>query len=249
MFRDLVLIAPSVYIFPRDETPNTIQPNIGVIRHGDQTILIDSGNSPRHARQIIGAINSHLLPPISTIILTHHHWDHSFGAASFNPDVIIAHERCAHHLAEYAQQDWNASALREAITENPRLELSNNAMIDAISDWREFRIVQPDLTFANQLSLHLDGMVIELEHVGGRHADDSVVVRLPEQGVMFLGDSYYPEPYHLRAEGDEDLELDMLDHFLADNYAVYVDGHGAPRNYEEFAKMIAWERGRQGVNE
>lgn len=249
MLRNLEPITSSVYIFPRDETPNTIQPNIGVIALEKQTILIDSGNSPRHARQILGAINSNLLPPVKTIILTHHHWDHSFGAAYFNSARIIAHEQCAAYLKDYAERDWNATILREEIAGNPRREISNNAMIDAISDWRDFRLVKPDMIFSNLLSLYLDELLIELEHVGGRHADDSIVVRLPEQKVMFVGDSYYPEAYHLREEGDEDLDLTMLNKFLEADYDIYIDGHGQPRTHAEFRKMIAWEKGRQGITE
>ncbi len=249
MFRDLESIAPSIYVFPRDETPNTIQPNIGVIKLKNQTILIDSGNSPRHARQIMAAINSNLLPPIRTIILTHHHWDHSFGAASFNNCRIIAHEKCAAYLREYAEKEWSATVLHEEIAENPKREISNNAMIDAISDWRNFRVMQADMTFSDNMTLHLDELLIELEYVGGRHADDSIIVRLPEQRVMFVGDSYYPEPYHIRKEGDEDLDLTMLDKFLEADYDIYVDGHGPPRTHGEFRKMIAWEKGRQGVTE
>ena len=64
---------------------------------------------------------------------------------------------------------------------------------------------------------------------------------------MFLGDSYYPKPYHLRDEGDEDLHLPLLEKFLADDYDIYIDGHGAPRTHAEFSKMIAWEKGRQGI--
>ena len=122
-------------------------------------------------------------------------------------------------------------------------------MIDAISDWRDFNIQKPSVTFSKTLSLYLENIVIELEYVGGRHADDSIVVKLPEQGVIFLGDSYYPEPYYMRDEGDEDLSLSLLDRFLEDDYNIYVDGHGAPRTNGEFRKMIAWEKGRQGINE
>lgn len=249
MFRDLESLAPSINIFPRDETPNTIQPNIGVIKLYNQTILIDGGNSPRHARQIIAAINGNYLPPVRTIILTHHHWDHSFGVASFGAKEIIAHEKTAQYLADYARRDWNAATLREEISENPKREISNNAMIDAISDWREFHVPRPTMTFSKTMTLHLDEILIELEHVGGVHADDSIVVRFPKQRVMFLGDSYYPRPYHLREEGDEDLDLTMLQSFLEADYDIYVDGHGAPRTQGEFRKMIAWEKGRQGVSE
>lgn len=249
MLRDLVQIAPSVYVFPHDETPDTIQPNVGVIRLKRQTILIDSGNSPRHARQILAAVNGNLLPPVRTIIMTHHHWDHSFGAASFNVEQIIAHEKCKDYLKDYAERDWNPIILREEIAENPKREIGNNAMIDAISDWRDFRIVIPTVTFSSTMSLYMDDLQIDLEHVGGRHADDSIVIRLPEQRVMFIGDSYYPEPYHIRAEGDEDLDLPMLNKLLGDDYDIYVDGHGTPRTQAEFRKMIAWEKGRQGIRD
>lgn len=248
MFRDLEQIAASVYIFPKDETPNAIQPNIGVIQLKSQTILVDSGNSPRHARQILAALNNHLLPPLTTIIFTHHHWDHTFGASSMKVEHIITHEKCAEYLAQYAEREWNVTALREEISENPKREISNNAMIDAISDWREFRIPRPTMTLSDTLTLYLDDAVIELEYVGGIHADDSIIVKLPQQKVMFLGDSYYPKPFHLREEGDEDLDLGMLQTFLDAKYEVYVDGHGAPRSHAEFEKMIAWERGRQGVS-
>ncbi|GAB5493158.1 MAG: MBL fold metallo-hydrolase [Phototrophicaceae bacterium] len=247
MLRTLESIASSVYIFPRDETPNTIQPNIGVIKLYNQTILIDAGNSPRHARQITTAINENFLPPVRTIILTHHHWDHSFGLASFKARNIIAHEKTNAYLSDYKNRDWNAAGLRQEIKQNPKREISNNAMIDAIFDWRAFQIAKPTITFSKTLTLYLEEMVIELEHVGGIHADDSIVIRLPEQGVMFLGDSYYPKPYHLRDEGDEDLHLPLLEKFLADDYDIYIDGHGAPRTHAEFSKMIAWEKGRQGI--
>lgn len=249
MFRDLEQIAPSIYIFPRDETPNTIQPNIGVIRLENQTVLIDSGNSPRHARQIVAAVSSNLLPPIRTIIFTHHHWDHTFGAASFNADEIIAHEKCAEYIAIQAEREWNSMMLLEEIEVNPKREISNNAIIDAISDWRDFRIAEPTMTFSRTMTLYLEDILIELEYVGGRHADDSIIVKIPQERVMFVGDSYYPEPYHLRAEGDEDLALPMLQDFLDADYDIYIDGHGPPRTHTEFTKMIAWEKGRQGIND
>ncbi|MEL6526625.1 MAG: MBL fold metallo-hydrolase [Chloroflexota bacterium] len=245
--RDLVPIAPNIFIYPRDETPNIIQPNIGVLRRNHETILIDAGNSPRHARQIISVVNAHGLPPITGIILTHHHWDHSFAATSFDVTQLIAHRKCAEKLNEVAKRDWSVELLQAEIADNPKREISNNAMIDAIPNWHHLQIARPTMTFASTLTLHHDTMPIELWHVGGRHAEDSIVVHLPEQNVMFVGDSYYPEPYHMRAEGDEDLDLEMLDSFLEVGCDMYIDGHGAPRDRDAFTQMIEWERGRQAA--
>lgn len=248
MLRNLVSIAPSIFLYPKAETPNAIQPNIGVIALETQAILIDGGNSPRHAKQIMATLKQQALPPVTTIILTHHHWDHSFGAATIAAPTIIAHERCAEHLAAYRQREWNPTILREEISRNPRSELSNNALIDAISNWRDLQIVQPTMTFSHHLTRYFDDMVIELVHVGGIHADDSIIVKLPQQQVMFLGDCYYPKPYAERDADDEDLDLEMLALLLADEYDVYIDGHGSPRSHAEFDKMVQWERGRQGLS-
>lgn len=245
--RDLVKIAPDVYIYPRDETPNVIQPNIGILRRGAETVLIDAGNSPRHALQISRSIHTQGLPPISTIIFTHHHWDHTFAADSLDARRIIAHEMCAEALAAFAEREWNPGVLADEIAENPKREVSHNAMIDAIREWQHLRIVTPTMTFSKSLTLHHETMPIVLSHVGGRHAEDSIMVHLPKQGVLFVGDSYYPPPYHIREEGDEDLALPMLDTFLEMGCDMYIDGHGPPRSREDFKQMIEWERGRQNA--
>ncbi|MDQ7026188.1 MAG: MBL fold metallo-hydrolase [Anaerolineae bacterium] len=249
MFRELEALAPRVYMFPRDETPNTIQPNIGVLRLKNQTILIDAGNSPRHARQIMAAMAGEDFASIETIIYTHHHWDHTFGAATFNASTIVAQSQNSNIMANYATRPWGVQYLREELYRDPQREVSLHAMMDAIPDWREFRICQPTITFNKILTLYYDGLTLELEAVGGRHASDSLIVRIPEAGVMFVGDSYYPPPSHLHEEDDIDLALPMMESFLSDDYHIYVDGHGAPRSRSEFEQVIAYEKKRQGLLE
>lgn len=246
IFRELEPLADRIFLFPRDTTPDVIQPNIGVIRLRGQTLLIDAGNSLRHARQIRSAMAGGNFQPIDTIIYTHHHWDHTFAGASYNARLVVGHERCTEHLRDYARRTWNKATLREAIAINPRLEVSNNAMMDAITDWGGFRIKVPTLHFSRTLTLYIEDLALELTHVGGRHADDSIVVKLPQYKIMFLGDAYYPPPMSERAAGDEDLDLEMLNGWLDERYDLYIDGHGAPRSYDDFADMIEKETLRQG---
>ena len=103
-FRELIELADSVYLFPRDDSPGAIQPNIGLIRGQRQTVLIDAGNSPRHARQIMASMAGGGFPPINTVIYTHHHWDHTFGASVYNADHIIAHHANHPQMLAYARQ-------------------------------------------------------------------------------------------------------------------------------------------------
>jgi glyoxylase-like metal-dependent hydrolase (beta-lactamase superfamily II) len=136
--------------------------------------------------------------------------------------------------------------VRDRMHQNPRRKISMQALLHAVKDWDFFRICTPDITFSSQLDLDLGNLTLQLHHMPeSRHADDSVVAKVPEAGVMFLGDCYYPPPFHLREDGDEDLHLPMLEQLAADHCELYIDGHGAPRTLFEFQRMIDTERQRQ----
>lgn len=229
-------VADHVWIFPRDEDANRVQPNVGIIVAGKHTILVDGGNSPRHGRRIMIALDDIQAPAVSYVIYTHSHWDHVFGAMVFGAPAI-GHELCRKHLAEQASKPWSHSYLQEEIIRSPAREAGLRALGRAVEDWRNFRIVQPEIVLSKLLQLHLDGMTIEVEHVGGQHAPDSVVVRLPESRVLFTGDCYYPPPQHLRKATDT-LDFAMIESLVSDDYDVYVDGHSDPLMRAEVKQML-----------
>ncbi len=235
MAEALVQIVPNVYIFPRDESPERVQPNVGIITAGRQTVLIDAGNSPRHARRIMIALDDIQAPPVRQIIYTHSHWDHVFGAMVFGAPAV-AHELCRKHLAELSSKPWSHSYVQEEIQRSPAREASLRAMSRAVEDWRNFRIVQPEIVFSQSLTLHFEGVTLELEHVGGAHAPDSIVVRLPEQRVLFLGDCYCLPPPHLRRPEDTP-DFALLRRLASDAYDWYIDSHSPPMSREEVFKL------------
>ena len=238
---ELKAVTDGVWIAPRDPNPETVQPNVGVITTPTQTVLIDSGNSPRYARRIMHALLDIDAPPVSYVIYTHHHWDHVFGGNVYGAPVI-AHDHCREHLAQQVTVPWSHAHIQEAIYNNPQLEASYQAMGRAVEDWRDFRIRLPAITFSSHLDFYLDGMTLSLDHVGGQHADDSITVRVPEAGVLFLGDCFYPPVMHLRQPGDT-LDSDMLEGFLDDRIDTYIDGHGDPFGEEGLHERIAEARG------
>ena len=107
----------------------------------------------------------------------------------------IGHQDSAKAFADFKKREWSAAALREEILHNPKREISNNAMIDAIGDWRDFQLPELSLSFNHSLSLYFEDLTLELAHIGGRHASDSIIVRIPEEGVMFLGIAIIRHPF------------------------------------------------------
>ncbi len=238
-FRDLQQLHERVWLFPKSDNPREFQPNIGLLQADDQTILIDSGNSPRHARQVLAEMVGTPLQPVNTVIYTHHHWDNTFGTMGFNPRYVIAHQACYEALKAQVMRPWGSSYLREETYRNPILEERNSLMHAAVGDWAEFRVVLPTITFRSVLRVYYSASdYAELRHVGGEHAPDSVIVRLPSAGIVFLGDALCPT-----ASGGHDMLLtpthwQHLAAWITPDYQLYVDGHDVPRSYEEMRQLM-----------
>lgn len=227
MPESLQQLAENIWIFPRDRDASKVQPNVGVICTATQTVLIDSGNSPSHARRIQAALDAMQAPPVSHIIYTHHHWDHTFGACVFGAPVI-AHDLCQELLTHLAEQ---LSKLQESAQHNP--------LAQAIEREDAFRYILPTTTFARTMTLPLDGLTLELEHVGGAHAADSIVVRIKERGVMFLGDCYYPPPAYQQSDKQK-TNWSMLASFIKEpGFEIFVEGHSSPLKGAEFLKRLS----------
>lgn len=224
------------WLFPHDPDENAVQSCIGVITTGDESVMIDAGNSPRLARKIKTELTRNNLPPISRIIYTHHHWDHIYGACAFDVPVT-AHIICRAILEEESKKPWSIEYLSEEIKREPKLTVSYTARAKSIEDWEAFRIVVPEEVFEIEKVINLDRLTIELEHVGGEHAEDSLIVKIPQDGVMFIGDCYYPPPVHLR-KPDSVPSLDMLRRLQNDAYDLYVEGHGKPFTRTELLKFL-----------
>lgn len=232
---DLVLtftqISPHVWILPRHPDKNRVQATIGAVLAADQTILIDAGNSLALARQIQATLAAMNAPPISHVIYTHHHWDHTFGACVYGVPAI-AHQLSHQFLSDMRQENVGETHLRTKVERNPRLILDWTA-----EDWDEFEIVLPEMTYEAQAQFQFGDVTLELQHVGGIHAADSTVIKIVNDGVMFLGDCYYPAPRYVDTD-DQMLDMTMLANLLDDDYEHYIDGHNAPMQTRHVRRIL-----------
>lgn len=239
----LTQLTEHVWLFPHNADANVDQSSIGVIATGKQSLLIDAGNSPRLARQLKTEMERCNLPPVTRIIYTHHHWDHVYGAYEFNVPVT-AHTLCKKILNAESKKPWGIEYLNEEVRRNPKLAESYAARASVIEDWEAFRIVIPVDTFKKTELITLGGLEIELEHIGGQHAKDSIVVKIPQDGVMFLGNCYYPPPTHLRETGSAP-SFDMLEKLQNNSYDLYVESHDKPFTRAELMELLQKKIERQ----
>ena len=181
-----------------------------------QLIGIDAGTRADSAKTAYEALRAYApnLPELTTIFITHSHWDHVGGQAYF---------RGLHPKPRfYARSNYREEILDEldapgSITKPFFGERFN------FDDVRSFK---PDATIDRSTELTIGGTRIALIPVHGGETHDAMFIHLPDLGVLFVGDFIMPylgAPFVV--EGDFQGLLDAIDLVAQKNPRYVLHGH------------------------
>ncbi|MFC7687769.1 MBL fold metallo-hydrolase [Ureibacillus sp. GCM10028918] len=227
------------YITPVSETD---RPILGLVVGNKKTLMIDSGNSEDHANYFQKELLNRGVKSTDMVVLTHWHWDHIFGLSALSNTVSIASKKTKEEIEKLIPFSWSDEALAERVKEGIEIEFCAKAIKEEFKDHRDIKIVLPDVTFEKRLEIDLGGVTCIVQHVGGDHASDSVIVYIVEEKILFLGDCIYPNLYSPKINYtiEETLRLlEELEHFDADTYIL---SHQMPLSKEEFNQEVVMLR-------
>lgn len=217
-------ITPHVWWLSPDGS--TDRPTLGAVVGPRGTLLVDAGASPAHAAEMRQAMEGAGLPPVRYAVLTHWHWDHVFGTGEWDVPTF-AHAETRRRLEWMAGLDWSDAALAARVASGEEIAFCRDMMLLEVPDRSGLRLRVPGIAFTGEVTVDLGGGVVcRLLHVGGDHAEDSVVVHVPGDGVAFLGDCYYQAIYGGPARYTAANLLPLLDTLLALDATHYLEGHG-----------------------
>src|SRR5215831_7011761 len=205
---------------------------------GRELIGIDAGTRADSARTAYEALRAYApgLPELTTVLVTHAHWDHVGGHKYFrslNPRLkFYARENYREELATVL----NAPGRFGEIFFGNRFNLE---------DVRSFK---PDTTIDRHTEIKIGGTRIEFIPVRGGETRDGLFVHLPDYSVMFVGDFIMP---YLGApfveEGSLDGLLDAIDIVVQKNPRYLLHGHepltrifASPSMLGNLKRYLAW---------
>jgi glyoxylase-like metal-dependent hydrolase (beta-lactamase superfamily II) len=232
---ELQHISEYVYWLP---STDPFDPALCLVVGADQSLMLDAGASAAHTRRFLDALAAQQLPSPNFIALTHWHFDHFLGASLVGAPVI-AHAGTAEKIAALAHYDRSDPAHEQRAASGDRIASTIGYMREELDNPQGARIVQPSLIVHDRLDVRLGGVTCRIQHVGGDHADDSCVMYIEPDGVLFMGDclyaGFFPVSYHTVRH-----TFPLLDALLAFNAQQFVQGHEKQVNTRaEIAEIAA----------
>ena len=228
--KELITVTDGVHVAVGYALANSI------LIEGEKTnIIIDTTGTEETAREVKALFDAINPNPVESIIYTHNHADHTYGATVFaegsSPD-IYAHSTTEIYLSRVI------GILRPIISSRsnrmfgnalPKEQVENNGIgpfLEIGRDGRKPGLLYPTKTFTDQIEFEAAGHKIQLFHAPGE-TNDQLFVWLPEKKALFPGDNFYktfPNLYTIRGTPYRDLvgwvnSIDMM-RYLEPEYLV-----------------------------
>ncbi|WND01450.1 alkyl sulfatase dimerization domain-containing protein [Temperatibacter marinus] len=216
-------------------------PNIILIDGKEGLIIIDTGLSLNDSKKVVDDIKSKFDKPVKALIYTHHHIDHTGGAASFleiaDPNMAIIGSE---HLNEEMQDENNVvgrimgmrayymygmSLYDEEETKAYRIGLSGKVQSGKTGFLPTTRVI------TKESKVELAGENFILFPTGGE-AGSHIAVYMEDHGVIFSGDEMqgpsFPNLHSLRGTKPRDANkwITALDRIRAFEPKIMVPSHG-----------------------
>lgn len=200
---ETVAVAPGLYLLVGQGG------NIGVSVGDDGVFLVDDQFAPM-TPLILEAVGKISTKPIKFLLNTHWHGDHTGGNENFGKQgvVIVAHDNVRQRMSvEQFMERFN-----QRVPASPKVAL-------------------PVVTFAEMVTLHLNGETIHAVHVKKAHTDGDAIVHWQRANALHLGDVYFNGMYpfiDVGSGGSVDGVIDAVTSALgyANEATKIIPGHG-----------------------
>jgi glyoxylase-like metal-dependent hydrolase (beta-lactamase superfamily II) len=209
---------------------------------GRELIGIDAGTRPDSAKGAYEALRAYApnLPELTTVLITHAHWDHVGGHKYFRS--------LNSRIRFYGRSNYQEEVAREL---NAPGTFAKQFFGERF-DFEDVRSYKPDIGIDRPTDLRIGGTRFELIPVDGGETHDAMFIHMPDQGVMFVGDFIMPylgAPF--AEEGNFQGLLDAIDVLVQKNPRFLLHGHEPlTRNFASTAMLaqlkdnLAWLRER-----
>lgn len=229
-------LSDSIYYLSNQDEKE--RPTLGLVCGDQYSLVIDCGNSTQHAKDFLLEIEKLNVPPVKYVVLTHAHWDHFLGMNEFNATVIV-NRQTNELLKEWTSYTFDDHSLQKYANAKQMSAKCVEIIQAEIPNRESFKLNSPHVIFDNTLSINLGNKVCIIETIQSTHTDDSTIIYIPDEKVIFLGDSVYGTTKNSLYHFKQSLLLPMIKDIQKYDAKMFLLGHESICDLNEM--NVYWE--------
>lgn len=186
--------------------------NAGFVVTDEGVVVIDALGSPVLGEKLLAAIRRVTTKPVKRVIVTHYHADHFYGLEAFR---------------KAGAEIWAHGAAREYFV-NGEAERRRQQRARDLFPWvtETTPLLEADRWLEGDASFTLGGLRFEIQHFGPAHSPEDLVVVVPDEGVVFIGDILFTGRIPFVGEADSKAWLARIERLISLKPRLMVTGHG-----------------------
>lgn len=215
-------INSSIYYVSNDDAKE--RPTIGLVCGDKYSLVIDSGNSVQHAQDFLKEIANLTIPQVEYLVITHGHWDHFLGLNEFGGKIIV-NSLTNQMLKNWQRYSFDDDSLQKYVDSHIMPSKCMEIIKSEIPMRDSFFLNSADIIFEESLTLDLGNKICTLETIKSTHTEDSTIIYVPDDNVLFLGDSAYGKTTNSLFHYKQSLLLPMIKDIQKYDAHYFVLGH------------------------
>lgn len=231
----LVKVTDRIFYLPGEA--ETDRPFLYYIKGENYSVVIDAGNSKQHVDLFYRGIEEMNLPYPKYTVITHWHWDHTFGIPYVSGETI-ANELTRQKLIQVSQWVWTVEAMEEREKSGEDIAFCNACIKKEYPNLGDIKVKTVDIGITQMKELDLGDVHVWLYPVDSIHSRDALVVYIPEEKALFIGDADCEDHYERNGEVDPE-KLEAYAEFITKfEFDYYLLGHDYPDNKKGVMKYF-----------
>ncbi len=238
----LTKLTERIYYMPGADFSD--RPYIYYIRGDEKSLVVEAGESANHVAAFYRELVQTNLPRPDYTVVTHWHWDHTFGLhASCGQTIASAKTNAI--LRRQQKLAWTEKALLQRMAEGKEVPYCAACMRREYPYLSDIQIVtaQTEIPDGGEMRLDLGGVTCQIMQRDTTHTRDALLVYIPEERALAVSDADYEDYYDNDYRYDQQRLAALTELISGIDFDYYLRGHAGVMTRQEALNFLAAQRG------
>ncbi|MCI8651712.1 MAG: MBL fold metallo-hydrolase [Oscillospiraceae bacterium] len=220
-------VTDRIYYLPGEDFTGRDRPFLYYIRGDKLSLAVDAGNSPDHVELFYSQLKAAGLPLPDITLLTHWHWDHTFGLGAVK-GLTAATKATNETLRSIERWKWDEASMEERLRTGEDIQACADCIRREYKNPEDIRVTTAAVEIDGPMTIDLGGVSCQVMVQDSPHSRDGLFVYIPEERALAVGDGESGDYYELDGQYDP-FKLKALLTFLEElDYDLALPGHQEP---------------------